>query len=297
MTEPMMTSPEVLEARVAADAVARARGLTVRLLTEPVEHREAEQLLSLIWRTDPGSPPVSGDLMRAFAHAGAYVAGAFLDGELVGVAAGFLAHHPGEVPCAELHSHITGVVPQVQGRQVGFALKLHQRAWALERGIEAISWTFDPLVRRNAYFNLTKLGARVSSYLVDFYGEMADGVNVGQGSDRLLVRWPLRAAQVVAAAAGEAPAPPEAEGVVLLDADPDGKPRRHAPQAGETFLCGVPDDVEALRRSDPALAQDWRHEVRAVLRTALGDGGRVTGMTRAGWYVLTSETTTDRETR
>ena len=293
----MQTSSEVLEARAAADAVAGAGGLTVRLLTEPVEHRAAEHLLSRVWRTDPGSAPVSGDLMRAFAHAGAYVAGAFLDGELVGVAAGFLAHHPGEVPCAELHSHITGVVPRMQGRQVGFALKLHQRAWALERGMTAISWTFDPLVRRNAYFNLTKLGARVSSYLVDFYGEMVDGVNAGQGSDRLLVRWPLRASHVIAAAAGQATEPSEAQGVIVLGSDPGGRPRRHPPQEALTLLCGVPDDVEELRRTDPALAQEWRHALRAVFRSALGSGRRVTGMTRAGWYVLTTDDTTQKESR
>jgi predicted GNAT superfamily acetyltransferase len=296
----MLPGPEAVEARAAADAVARAGGLTVRLLTESAEHRAAERLLGLVWRTDPGSSPVSGELMRAFAHAGAYVAGAFLGRDLVGVAAGFLAHHPGEDPCAELHSHITGVVPQVQGRRVGFALKLHQRAWALERGIEAISWTFDPLIRRNAYFNLTKLGARVSSYLVDFYGEMADGLNAGQGSDRLLVRWPLRASYVTAAAAGRPTEPPavrDLRGAVLLDADPDGRPRRHYPQDAGTLLCALPDDIEGLRRTDPALAQEWRREVRAVFRSALAGGGRVTGMTRTGWYVLTTDGSTEEESR
>jgi predicted GNAT superfamily acetyltransferase len=281
-----LSGPEVAEARAVADAVSRAGGLTVRELNEPSEHRAAERLLGHVWRTGPGSPPVSGDLMRALSHAGAYVAGAFLDEELVGVTAGFLAHHGSST---ELHSHITGVQPEVQGRRVGSALKLHQRAWALERGIETIAWTFDPLVRRNAYFNLTRLGAEVASYLVDFYGDMVDGLNAGQGSDRLLVRWPLRAPRVVAAAAGRPTEVSSPGGVVLLDADPSGKPRRHPLPLAGTVLCGVPDDVEALRRADPGCAQEWRFAVRSAFQDALARGGRVAGMTKDGWYVLTTE--------
>ncbi|MEV0800981.1 GNAT family N-acetyltransferase [Kribbella sp. NPDC050281] len=278
---------EVREARKVADAVARARDLTIRELHEPIEHRDAERLLGRVWRTGPASPPVSGDLMRALSHAGAYVAGAFLDGELVGVTAAFLANRPGS--SAELHSHITGVVSEVRGRQVGWALKLHQRAWSLERGIESIAWTFDPLVRRNAYFNLTKLGAHVVSYLVDFYGEMADGVNAGQGSDRLLVRWPLRAPDVIAAAAGHHLETPVAAGATILDSDGDGRPRRLAMPDGPTIRCAVPADIEGMRLDDPALAQVWRMEVRAAFQEVMASGARVAGVTKDGWYVFTRE--------
>ena len=47
-------------------------------------------------------------------------------------------------------------------------------------------WTYDPLVSRNARFNLVKLGAVGTEYAVDFYGPMRDGVNDGE-SDRLTV--------------------------------------------------------------------------------------------------------------
>src|SRR6185312_17408828 len=98
--------------------------------------------------------------------------------------------------------HIAGVTRAGAGRHIGYALKLHQRAWALDRGLDTVTWTFDPLVRRNAYFNTVKLAARPVEYLVNFYGEMTDEINVGQGSDRLLVEWPLLASAVVRAAAG-----------------------------------------------------------------------------------------------
>ncbi len=56
-------------------------------------------------------------------------------------------------------------------------MKLHQRAWAIARGIPVIEWTFDPLVARNAYFNIRKLGAMPVEYLPNFYGIMGDGIN------------------------------------------------------------------------------------------------------------------------
>lgn len=294
MADPVLSRADVAnEARVAADAVARGGGLVVREIDQLSEHRAAQQLLSRVWRTDRESPPISGDLMRALAHAGAYVAGAFLDEELVGATAAFLAAPPGGNHAAELHSHITGVVPEARGRHAGFALKLHQRAWALEREIATITWTFDPLVRRNAYFNLAKLGARVTSYLVDFYGDMVDGVNAGQGSDRLLASWWLASEGVATAAAGSAHEPDVAEAVaadrVLLSVGSDGWPCLGEPAGSGSLVCAIPADIEQIRRTDADLARAWRHRVRDAFGGAMADGQRVAGITRSGWYLLTAK--------
>ena len=94
---------------------------------------------------------------------------------------------------AAMHSHITGVLPGTAGRGVGAALKWHQRQWALERGLSRITWTYDPLIARNSYFNLARLGARPDTYFVDFYGLMNDGPNRGQPTDRMQVVWDLSA--------------------------------------------------------------------------------------------------------
>ena len=83
------------------------------------------------------------------------------------------------------------VETEVQSRGVGYALKLHQRAWALHEDVRTITWTSDPLIRRNAWFNLNKLGASVVEYLPEFYGAMRDGINAGDLTDRCLVRWDL----------------------------------------------------------------------------------------------------------
>ena len=193
-TQLTLVGAEGDQAVQAADAAALAAGVTVREVADLAELEDVVRLYSTIWGRD-ANPPMTVELLRAFTKAGNYVGGAFEDGRLVGACVGFF-HAPAE---DALHSHIAGVAPSLNGRHVGFALKLHQRAWALLRGVSEIAWTFDPLVSRNAYFNLVKLGAQPAEYLPNFYGTMLDSINGDDDSDRLLVRWRLRSPHVVAA--------------------------------------------------------------------------------------------------
>jgi len=274
---------EVDRAVQTADAAARTAGVSVRDLTELDELEQVVELFSGIWgRAD--NPPVTLELLRAFTKAGNYVGGAVEAGRLVGACVGFF-HAPGE---DALHSHIAGVVST--GRSVGFALKLHQRAWALLHGVSEVAWTFDPLVARNAWFNLVKLAAEPAEYLPNFYGPMVDAINGEDDSDRLLVRWRLTDPAVVLACAGEAAgADAEAEraagAVVALGMGADGAPVPGRLDAS-TSLVAVPPDIERLRASDPVLAQRWRLAVREVLTTLVAAGGRIDGFDRAGWYVV-----------
>jgi predicted GNAT superfamily acetyltransferase len=278
-------APDLDHAVQAADAAARAAGVSVRELRDLAELDAVVGLLSSIWGRSE-NPPVTIELLRAFTKAGNYVGGAFDGGRLVGACVGFF-HAPAE---DALHSHIAGVSRAATGRSIGFALKLHQRAWALLRGVSEIAWTFDPLVSRNAYFNLVKLAAQPVEYLPNFYGPMLDTINGHDDTDRLLVRWRLRDPAVVLAAAGEsAPVVADDElaagAVVALAARADGRP---APGRldGTTSLVAVPPDIEVLRASDPALAQRWRVAVREALSALVTEGGRIDGFDRAGWYVV-----------
>jgi hypothetical protein len=181
------TVPDPAEATQAAVDAAAAADVVLHELHRMERLKEAQRLFTEVWRPAEGNPPpVTGELLRALAHAGSYVVGAFTGTRMVGASAGFFTAPPDPA----LHSHITGVAPGVQHRGVGFALKLHQRAWAMARGIPAVVWTFDPLVARNAWFNLAKLGAEPTAYLEDFYGPMTDAINAGMASDRLLPRRP-----------------------------------------------------------------------------------------------------------
>jgi predicted GNAT superfamily acetyltransferase len=281
--------PLVAQASSAAEAAARRAGVELAELHEIGELTEAAELFIDIWRTDRAEAPCTPALLRALAHSGNYVAGARLAGRMVGASVGFL-HPAGEA--FGLHSHITGVRDAVQVRGIGFALKQHQRAWALARGLDLVSWTFDPLVRRNAHLNLVKLGAEIVEYLPNFYGRMPDGINAGDESDRCLVYWPLAGERAVAASRGQVPEPDldalrRAGARVLLREDPGGRPLAGDPgPSGGTLLAQVPDDIVAMRGADPELARRWRAALRATMGEALGRGLAATGITRSGWYVL-----------
>lgn len=267
----------------AASGATAAAGVAVHELHTLADLHEVLALYRGIW----GDSPVNLEQLRAQTHAGNYTAGAYRDGILVGACVGFFAAAPGRPPGTALHSHVAGVVAGARAGNVGFALKVHQRAWALARGLTEITWTFDPLVRRNAHFNLVKLAARPREYLVDFYGDLPDTVNAGQGSDRLLVAWDLLDPEVVAAAGGRqaAAGAAPARAAPALAVTPDGTPRPARATSG-TVLVAVPDDVERLRREQPDLARRWRHAVRDVLGGLMSGGARVVGFANQEGYLV-----------
>ncbi|MDQ6749051.1 MAG: GNAT family N-acetyltransferase, partial [Candidatus Dormibacteraeota bacterium] len=226
-------------------------------LSEVDELKQLEALFTDIW--ERSYPAVSSDLMQALRLNGNYIAGAFSRGELVAGIVGFLGIT--DEHGLHLHSHILGVRPALQVRGVGYALKQHQRTWALDRGIRTITWTFDPLVRRNAYFNLAKLGADIAGYHRNLYGTMADGINGAGDSDRLLVAWNLESQRAVKAAAGVVDEPLVEDlvrdGAVVALLDDQGRPVTSMGVDG-TLICQVPEDIVALRAQQPELAHAWR---------------------------------------
>jgi predicted GNAT superfamily acetyltransferase len=266
------TSAETEVARAAARA-----GVRVELLGSPEAAAEVADLFVEIWETSHRHAPMSPDLLSALSFTDQYVALARgEDGTVLAGSVGFLGADENGI---HLHSHITGVRPEAQGRRIGYALKLHQRAWAASHGLATITWTFDPLVRRNAYFNLTRLGAVPTRYVVNAYGEMADGLNAGEPSDRFLVAWP------VAPVAPHVP-PDRGEAAVVLAGGPGGEPVATAPGDAPVRCAWVPEDIVELRRRDAPLARTWRLALRDAIAAAGADGYTATAMTRDGWYVL-----------
>ena len=244
----------------------------IRTLDGMDELTAAVEVLRSIWGFSDSNAPITAEIMRAMALAGGYLAGAFADGRMIAASAGFLGQRDGE---PHLHSHISGVVTAWQGRHVGLALKQHQREWSLARGIHLIEWTFDPLVRRNAFFNLAKLGATVVGFEPDFYGPMDDAINANDPTDRAVARWHLTAQR-----AADVPG-----GAVILRADDNGAPV--APGDRDAVLrAWVPEDIVALRQRDPAAALAWRLALRDTFGAAVTDGYVAQSMSRDGWYTL-----------
>ncbi|WP_211229333.1 hypothetical protein [Nakamurella lactea] len=272
-----------------AQAAAQRAGVTVDEVVSPGRLKDVEQLFRTVWETDRDRPPISADVLRALVHSGSYVAAAYTaDGRLAAAGVGFLATDVRsaevggtESPVASMHSHIAAVAPGTERHGIGSALKLHQRGWAIRRGLRSITWTFDPLVRRNAGFN-AHLGAEFVRYYPDFYGEMADGRNAGQGSDRLLARWDLQLPAVPRVAVE-----PVGDRQRLLEPDGDGRPVAGTIE-GDRAWVATPANIEQLRRVDPDLAGRWRIAVRDAMEP-LQSGWRIDGFTAGGSYLLVRE--------
>jgi predicted GNAT superfamily acetyltransferase len=251
-------------------------GLHFRSVHGIDDARTMVQVLDAVWGGWDGAAGIQDATILALAHAGNYAEVALVGDEPVGAALGFFGEPLGEV----LHSHIVGVLPRARGLGIGKAIKMRQRDWCRQRTITTMTWTFDPLVARNAYFNIEKLGARPTLYLIDYYGQMSDGINAGQASDRVLLTWDLTI---------DTPPPPRRGSLgrtfAALTTNPGGRPELHsAPPECAHLTLEVPTDIERLRRDDAPLSHEWRIALRRTLPELLDAGWRVTNFDRAGLY-------------
>jgi predicted GNAT superfamily acetyltransferase len=244
-----------------ARAAAEAANVELRSLTSLGQLDDATGVMVATWGEFQLPPR---ELMTALVHSGNAPLGAYDGDRLVG----FVLDWAGvDDDGLHVHSHMLAALPERRHRGVGYALKLGQRAQSLERGIHVARWTFDPLVARNAWFNLGKLGAVADDFGRAWYGEMSDEINAGDRSDRLVVRWDL----------DPDPAPdrwPEGLPTVLMA---EGDPGHPEPTAGsaptdEGGVVEVPREHRDLRRRDPALAERWREASAEALEACFQAG-------------------------
>lgn len=231
----------------------------IRDLRGMAEFRLAEDLQRDVWGQDDAADPA--DLMMVIQAEGGLVAGAFEGGRLLGYAFGFPTGDP-----QVQHSHRLAVRAEARGLKLGARLKWYQHDWCAARGIALIRWTYDPVRLTNASLNIATLGATVSTYLPDYYGEMA-GINAGTDSDRLMADWTVGAARVAAVRAG--------------------RPALTAAETAAARRIAIPRDFEALLRDDPATAAAERAGMRRALIGAFAEGLMIAGLDRArGEYLL-----------
>jgi predicted GNAT superfamily acetyltransferase len=253
--------------------------LIIRPLQTETEYRAAEQLQRDVWGMDDVEI-VAHDLLITVHKNGGLVLGAFetkpgSKEKLVGFVFGFVGFQADGR--AKHCSHLAGVAPAYQGRNIGYSLKLAQREYVLAQGIDLITWTFEPLESRNAHFNLHKLGATCSIYLRNVYGAMRDKLNAGLPSDRFQVDWRIKSARVEARLKGEfqrlAPSALQAAGAVMINrAEPVGEllwpAKTIAPAQGSPLLVQIPADFQKLRAADKSLARAWRSQTRQIFEAA-----------------------------
>ena len=275
-------------------AATRAAGAAAVSLRRMTTLDDADRVLDLIAHTW-GGQELPRETVRALEHADTGLIGAEADGgDLVGFVLGFLGMSGG----LHVHSHMLAVTRDRQRGGVGFALKLAQRAAALEEGIEDVRWTYDPLLARNAWFNLMKLGATATEFLPDFYGEMDDLLNANDRSDRFEIRWWLRDARVEGRASGEPPPTLDlGDATALLErdgGDRDGEDPRPlltgAPIGGRASVA-IPQDYPGLRARDADLAAEWRSAAAEAFEKCFAAGLSAVGLTRDAIYLFDGQVT------
>jgi predicted GNAT superfamily acetyltransferase len=230
--------------------------ISIRPLTSLPDQDLGRMIFDKTWAMDAGTE-ITPNLLQAMIHSGAYLSGAFVDGECVGAAFAFPATTGG----LHLHSHMTAVLDSFRDKGIGHALKVDQYKWAKQNNYKEITWTFDPLVARNAKLNVLKLGVDISAYYPNFYGDMPDELNAGDESDRVMASLKV---------VGDAPTPRTAISM------PDKS----------AVLIAIPDDIVAIRGKDLAENLRWRRSVRDEFVNALARGGKVIGFSANNEYVV-----------
>ena len=216
----------------------------------------ATDIFDLTWKVNLRSS-LNVSLIKTLTYCGGYLSLAFIENRGVGASFAFPATTGG----LHLHSHMTAVLDEYRDQGVGYALKIDQWHWAKKNNYPEISWTFDPLVSRNAKLNLIKLGVDISSYHPNFYGDMPDALNAGDESDRLIVSWKVVGKNPVQRELVSTPKPND-------------------------VLIQIPADIVAIRSKDREENLRWRRKVREQFQQAFKQGGQVIGFSTNSEYVV-----------
>lgn len=260
---------------------------TIRLLETPEDMTAAEDLQRIVWLGSE-TDVVPAHLLITAIHNGGIVMGAFVEAKMIGFIFGF----PGldmlpDGPHPKHCSHMLGVHPDWRDAGLGFALKRAQWQMVRHQGLDHITWTYDPLLSRNAYLNIAKLGAVCNIYRLSEYGDMRDGLNAGLPSDRFQVDWWLSTLRVEHRLGKGARGTLKLEQFVKANLQPlyslqigtDGllhPPEHFSSLSGALLLAEIPSDFMALKSADFALARDWRFFTREVFETAFAEGYLIT---------------------
>lgn len=209
-------------------------------------------------------------------------------------------------------SHMMGVHPAYRDHGIGYWLKRAQWQTVRHQGIDRITWTYDPLLSRNAHLNIARLGAVCNTYKRDIYGTLRDGLNVGLPSDRFQVDWWVFSRRLEQRLSKQ----PrqrldlarylEAEVAILNPTRlnqaqwPEPAPEwqdnlAHLTAAAEPpalVMVEIPSNFLALKSADANLALEWRLHSRALFETLFEHGYLVTdfvylpGNTPRSFYIL-----------
>lgn len=262
--------------------------LHVEALRTPRAMTVIEDLQREIWGYgEPGAdPPYPARALFALAESGGLISLARIGSEPAGFAVAWLGRLDNGNPY--LHSQLLGVRAFFRRAGIARALKLHQRDYALELGLDLVRWTFDPLRAANARLNLRRLGAICGEYMANYYGPLGSRFSSGDDSDRVWADWHILSPRVRTRLQGHDPeslasALPAVTCTELVT--PAGVFRVPAGwtrlDTETCVLIEIPADLDLLRAGRPDLAAQWRLNLREVLSHHLERGYLVTAIREA----------------
>ena len=168
--------------------------ITYKFLDTLEEYKACVRLQKDIWGFEDNLGMVPIPLLVVGRKNGGFLYGAFDEGKLVAFIYSILGYYSGQfIHC----SHMLAVLPEYRDAGIGYHLKIKQREFALSQGIKLITWTFDPLQGKNAYFNIEKLGIIIRIYYIDLYGQTSSPLHYGLPTDRMLAEWYLDSERVI----------------------------------------------------------------------------------------------------
>lgn len=267
-----------------------SKPIQIRPIATQQEAEQAEELQRQAWgMSDLEVLPAMA--MHAMQHNGAIWLGAFDGDVLAGYVLGMLSTQPSQPnepagQVLQLYSVMMGVLPAYQNQQVGYQLKLAQRTAALQRGLDLITWTYDPLESRNAWFNFGKLGVICEIYLRDYHGELG-GINAGLSTDRFYVSWPIASERVAQTVRGERPVTTlTGSGGIIIN---EGGIAADLPEH-PTVLIQIPANIQAIKQTDMVTAKLWRGHTKYLFEHYFKAGYTVVDFIRyneeKSYYVL-----------
>ena len=252
----------------------------IRELKDIEEFAKCEEIQRQAWGMED-IEIVPLHLLITVPKAGGIVIGAFnkKDGVLIGFCFGFIGHDGERF---YLHSHMNAVIPEKQNKGIGRLLKLKQRECTLQRGLNLIKWTFDPLEGLNANLNFRKLGVISRTYIRNCYGEMRDKRNIGLETDRLLVEWWIKSKRVEERIKGNFPNY-SLEKLLSKNASIANETMPIKPNfrkitkintdlTSETILIEIPENIQKIKATNMKLARDWRLKTRELFETYFRKG-------------------------
>jgi predicted GNAT superfamily acetyltransferase len=215
------------------------------------------------------SETVPPAILQVVQYVGGIAAGAFDDhDDLIGFVFGITGVEQTPRGVIPIHwSDMLAVRKSMRNRGIGEKLKRYQRDYLLQRGIERVYWTFDPLDAKNAYVNFVRLGILAREYRIDMYGETDSPLHQGIGTDRLIAVWPIGSARVEHRLSGIR-RPPRQDNIIRID---------------------VPLDIHDINAREPKVAREWRDSTRALFMQRLQEGYVVVDFVRGathGSYLL-----------